>query len=66
MPAQAPPPGALMLINAVSAIVTNSRMIAEQVPAAVPIVQQINDLVQQLQMKIVQSMPPTEPAAPPV
>jgi hypothetical protein len=65
-PAQPPPPSASMAVGAVHAITAAARSIAEQFPSAVPIVQQINDLVQQLQMKIVQALPPTEVAAPPV
>jgi len=53
-------------LSDVNAIVTASRSLAQQFPATVPIVRQINDLVQQLQMTIIQAMPPTEVAAPPV
>jgi hypothetical protein len=56
----------MQVINDVHSILASSRNIAEQFPATVPIVRQINDLVQQLQMAIVQALPPTEVAAPPV
>ena len=65
-PAQPPSPGAMSALSDVNAIVTASRSLAQQFPATVPIVRQINDLVQQLQMTIIQAMPPTEVAAPPV
>lgn len=65
-PAQAPSPQAMTVLNSVHAIVSASRAIAELYPTTVNEVGQINDLVQQIQMKIVQSLPPTEVAAPPV
>jgi hypothetical protein len=55
-----------MVLDAVNNIITSSESIAQQFPAAVPIVDQIRTLTQQLMSKIVQGMPPTEPAAPPV
>lgn len=55
-----------MAVGLVHQIVGASRQLAVQFPATAPVCRQINDLVQQLQMKIVQSIPPAEPAAPPV
>lgn len=65
-PAQPPSPGAMKDVTNIMSIVNATRAIAEDHPQAVPIAQQINDLVQQLQMVIVQAMPPTEVPAPPV
>lgn len=65
-PAPAQPNTSGQLVNLVLGIVQNTRAIAQQVPAAGPIVRQINDLVQQLQRTIVANQPPSEPAAPPV
>lgn len=65
-PAQTPPPGASAVLDDVNNLITSARNIAQQFPATVPIVQQMVVLIQQMQMKIVQSMPPTEVAAPPV
>lgn len=65
-PAQPPSPGAMSVLSDVNAIVTASQNIANQFPATIPIVDEIGALVQQLQMKIIQSLPPTEVAAPPV
>ncbi len=58
--------GAAQIMELVRTIVSASRMLGQRVPGAVPIVRQINDLMQQLQMKILQSQPPTESQAPPV
>ncbi len=65
-PAQPPSPTAMQALHDVNAIVSAVRSLAQQFPAAVPIAKQINDLVQQLQGKIIQSLPPTETQAPPV
>lgn len=65
-PAQPPSPGAMQDVQDVMGIVTSCKAIALRHPQAVPVCQQINDLVQQLQMKIVQALPPQEVAAPPV
>lgn len=65
-PPQPPSPGAMSDLADVNAIVTGARNLAQRHPGAVPIARQINDLAQQLQQVIVQSMPPTEVAAPPV
>jgi hypothetical protein len=58
--------GAVQILELVRNIVSSARMLGQKVPGAVPIVRQINDLAQQLQMKILQSQPGTEPQAPPV
>jgi hypothetical protein len=47
-------------------IVQNTRALAQQFPTVSPLVQQVNDLLQQIQMKIAQSTAAGEPAAPPV
>ena len=60
-----PDPGAGQILELVRTIVSASRLIGQRVPGAIPIVRQINDLVQQLQMKILQSQPGQEQAAPP-
>lgn len=64
-PAQ-PNPKATQAVSLVHQIISAGRALAQQFPATAPIVRQMNDLVQQLQMKIVQSQPPGESAAPPV
>ncbi len=65
-PQGGPDPGAAQILDLVRTIVSASRLIAQKVPGAAPIAQQINDLVQQLQMKILQSQQPQEAAAPPM
>jgi hypothetical protein len=65
-PAQPPSPGAMQDVSDIMHIVNAVKSIAERHPQAVPVAKQINDLVQQLQMKIVQALPPQEVAAPPV
>lgn len=55
-----------MAVGLVHQIVQATRALSQQYPETAPVARQINDLVQELQMKIVQSQPPTEPAAPPV
>jgi hypothetical protein len=65
-PPQPPSPQATQAVMDINAIVQATRSIAQNFPAAALIVRQINDLVQQLQLTIVQSLPPTEVAAPPV
>lgn len=47
-------------------IVANSRMLAQKYPQVTPEVRQINDLVSQIQGKIVGNQAPSEPQAPPV
>jgi len=54
------------LLNLVRTIVASTRMIANKVPAATPEVRQINDLVAQIQQKIIGQQPPAETQAPPV
>jgi hypothetical protein len=54
------------VLSDVNSIITATRNIAQQFPATVQIADQIRSLVQQMQMKIIQSLPPTEVAAPPV
>jgi len=66
MPQQGAGGGADQVLGLVRQIVSASRMLGQSVPGAVPIVRQINDLVQQLQQKIIQSQPAPEPQAPPV
>jgi hypothetical protein len=58
--------GALSVLNDVNSILSSARNIGDQYPATQPIVQQIQELVHQLQMKIVQALPPTPVMAPPV
>ena len=65
-PAQPPPPGAAQTTMAIAGMAALAQQIANLNPQLIPIVGQITDLIQQLQMKSVQSMPPSEPAAPPV
>jgi len=65
-PAQPPSPGAMMVLGDINNIITSVQNIARQFPATVPIADQIGAMIQQLQMKILQSLPPTEAAAPPV
>jgi hypothetical protein len=54
------------MLRLIMNIVANTRMLAKQVPAATPEVQQINDLVQKIHSKIIGSQPGPEPQAPPV
>jgi hypothetical protein len=54
------------MIDLVRNIVSSARMLGQMVPGAVPIIQQINDLAQQLQAKILQAQPAPEPVAPPM
>lgn len=54
------------LLDLVRNIVSSSRMLGQMIPGAIPIVQQINDLAQQLQAKIISSQPAPEPVAPPM
>ena len=65
-PPQPPSPQATQAVMDINAIVQATRSIAQNFPSAALVVRQINDLVQQLQLTIVQSLPPTEVAAPPV
>jgi hypothetical protein len=58
--------GAERTISLVRQIVSAARMLGQIVPGAVPEIRQINDLAQQVQMKIIQSQPSQEPQAPPV
>jgi hypothetical protein len=63
-PAQ-PDQGAVQMLELVRTMVSAGRMIAQKVPAAVPEIRQINDLVARIQAKIVQGQQPTQPMAPP-
>ena len=54
------------LLNMARTIVSSARAIANKVPAATPEVRQINDLVAQIQQKIVGQQAPAETQAPPV
>lgn len=63
---QPPSPKELKLTMATLQIIEGARVIASEVPEAAPTAREINRLVQELQMKIIQSQPPTEVAAPPV
>lgn len=65
-PAQPPAPGAMQDVMDVMAIVNAAKSLGANHPSAVPLIQQLNDLVQQIQMSIVQSSPPSQVAAPPV
>jgi hypothetical protein len=47
-------------------IVQNARQLAQQYPEVAPLIRQVNDLMQQVQMKIAQSTSAGEPQAPPV
>lgn len=47
-------------------IVQNARALAKQFPDTAPLVRQINDLCQQIQMKISQQADNGQPAAPPI
>ena len=49
----------------VLSVVQGLRGIAQSFPAAAPLITQINDLMRQVQMKIMQQQPASEPAAPP-
>lgn len=63
-PAQ-PDQGAMQMLEMVRTMVTTARMIAQKVPAAVPEVRQINDLIARIQAKIVQGQQAPQPMAPP-
>jgi len=65
-PGQPPAPGASVIVSAINDIISAAGTIADQFPATQPIVDQIRTLTQQLMSKIVQGMPPAQPAAPPV
>ncbi len=65
-PAQPPAPSAMADLMAVKQITQSLSTLAESHPVAVPIIQQIIPLIQELQMSLVQTAPPTEVAAPPV
>ena len=54
------------MLELVRNIVSSSRLLAQKIPGAADIARQINDLAQQLQLKIVQVGPTPEPMAPPV
>lgn len=58
-------PSALGDMGDIIQITSAARRLAQKYPSAVPEVQAINDAVQQLQMKITSSQPPTEMVAPP-
>ena len=60
------PPGALALVMDVKSVTDKLREIAMKSPAATPFVQDINMKIQEMVQAIVQSLPPTETAAPPV
>lgn len=60
------PPGVTSLIMKVKSITDQLRALAQEAPAAVPFVQDINMKIQEMVQAIVQTLPPTEPAAPPV
>lgn len=65
-PPSPPDQGAMQIALLIRNILTDSRTIADLYPSTVPMIQQMNDLLQQIQMKVVQSSPPSEVAAPPV
>ena len=52
--------------NKVIQVVSMVRQLAKENPGIAAEVQQINDLLQKVNMKIMQKSKPTEPAAPPV
>ena len=54
--------GSRMTIQVVSGL----RTIAQEFPATAPLITQINDLMRQVQMKMMSTSKPGEPAAPPV
>jgi hypothetical protein len=54
------------MLDQIRQIISSARMLGQMVPGAVPIIQQINDLAQQLQAKIIQTGPAPEPVAPPM
>jgi len=58
--------GALSVINDINNISRAARSIRDRFPTTGPLVDQIDQLVSQLQLKIVQAMPPTPMQAPPV
>jgi hypothetical protein len=60
-----PDPNAQVL-EWVRGIVSNARRIGMKFPSAIAEVREINNAVQRLQQKIVQSRPAPEPMAPPV
>lgn len=60
-----PDPNA-MVLESIRQIVSNARRIGMKYPAATAEVREINNAVQRLQQKIVQSRPAPEPMAPPV
>jgi hypothetical protein len=57
---------ALSVLNDINNISRSARNIGSNFPTTGPIIDQINELVSQLQLKIVQALPPTPVAAPPV
>jgi hypothetical protein len=66
-PASAQPDSpALSVLNDINNISRSARNIGDNFPTTGPIIDQINQLVSQLQLKIVQALPPTPVQAPPV
>lgn len=73
-PAAAPAPGpevppdagALSVLNDINSISRAGRSIRERYPATMPLIDELDSIVQQLQMKILQALPPTNVAAPPI
>ena len=65
-PPQPPPPNMIMAMDSIMAMADAMKKLGDNFPQAIPTLQQMDQLMQQLQMKIVQGAPPSEPAAPPV
>ncbi len=67
MPPSAPPPspGALGLLESVNNILKATKAIKEAVPTTILETDQIDNLVNQIQVKIIGAMPPTPVQAPP-
>ena len=62
----APASPALNVLNDINNISRSAKSIADNFPTTMPIIDQINQLVSQLQLKIVQAMPASNMPAPPV
>lgn len=65
-PLQPPPPGAMQTVQQVAMMVNISRSLADAHPECIPEVREINNQLQMIQRKLVQSLPPSQVPAPPV
>ena len=61
-----PDPRALQATRAVAQIVMASRQLADSFPEVIPEVREIGNQAQMIQRKLVASLPPSNPPAPPI